>query len=71
MDKLTNEQFETCDDKLNAELRATRLGTPEREAHVARRAPWEAANALPQITWQNRKDRLAAIAAAAVKLGLL
>jgi|GEM_PF-2991345 len=66
--KLTQAEFEAVDDGLSAALRATRPGTPERTAVEARRAIWEAAIALPDRTWAQREERLAAIAEAAAKI---
>lgn len=69
--QITEAQFSAAQDKLDAELRGARRGTHDRAVVDARLAKWEAANALPQATWQNRKDRLEAIAAVAAELGLI
>lgn len=71
MDKLTEEQFGMAQDAVDAALRASKRGTPEREAAQAVSAEWEAAIALPQATWQQREDRLAAISEVATKHSLL
>ena len=71
MKTLTESQFAAAQDKLDSELRATKRGTPERDAANARVAKWEAANSLAQKTWQQRQDRAATIAAVATELGLL
>jgi len=62
---LTQDQFEAVQDKLDAALRATKRGTPDRAAVDARVAVWEAAIALPQVTKVQRDVRLAAIELAA------
>ena len=64
---LTDTQFSATQDKIDAALRATKRGTPERAAAEARTVAWEAANALPQATAAQRKTRHAAIATAAAE----
>lgn len=68
--ELTDEEFQAADDAIGAELRKAKLGTPERAAVDTRFAKWEAALKLPDITWQQRKDKKATIAAVAIELGL-
>lgn len=63
--KLTKAQFESVEDTHEAAMAATKLGTPERAAVMARFAVWEAAIALPQGTKVQRDARNAAIVAAA------
>ena len=64
---LTQVEFSAVQDTLDAALRATKRGTPERAAVDARIAVWEAAIALPQATQAQRDARHEAIAAAAVQ----
>ena len=69
--KLTEEQFTEAEDKIDALIRASKRGTPERLAAEAVEAEWNAAYALPQRTVDDRTERSAAIAAVAVKHGLV
>ena len=68
---LTEAQFSAAQDKIDSMARTSRKGTPEaKAAFQALNSEWEAANALPQRTAQQRQDRLAAIAAVADKHSL-
>lgn len=67
---LTEQQFAAAQNTLDARLRATKRGTPERAAVDAQVAIWEAACALPAVSFAQREVRFAAIAKAAVELGL-
>lgn len=65
---LTQEQFAAVDNKIAALNlpSALRNGTDASRAEAAKLSEaWEKAIALPQRTWQDRQDRLAAIAAVA------
>jgi hypothetical protein len=62
--KLTDAEYEALNDAIDGELYAARKGSPERlEAAKSRKAAWEAANALPTRTWEQRQARFAALAA--------
>lgn len=63
--ELTQAEFEAHQAKLDALLRASRRGTPERAAAEEASVAWEAAIALPQRTADQRAARRLAIAAAA------
>jgi hypothetical protein len=62
---LTEAQFQVAQDAVDAAIRASRRGTPERAAAEAVSADWEAVLALPQATAAQRESRRAAIAAVA------
>lgn len=69
---LTETQFSATQDRIDGLARSTRKGTPdERAAFASLVSEWETAIALPQRTVQQRQDRLAAIAAVAVKHSLI
>jgi hypothetical protein len=65
--KLTDAEYEALNDAIDAELYAARKGhagdITRLEAAKARKAAWEAANALPTRTWEQRQARFAALAA--------
>jgi hypothetical protein len=68
---LTQTEFSNVQDKIDTMARSTRKATPEQKAAFqSLNAEWEAANALPQRTAQQRQDRLAVIASVADKHGL-
>lgn len=65
---LTEAQFSDAQDKIDTFARLARKGTPEEQAAFKTlRTEWETAIALPQRTFQQRQDRLVAIATVAVK----
>lgn len=68
---LTEAEFTACQDKIDAEIRATQRGTPERAAAVVRSDEWEAAYNLPVRTLDQRTARHAAIVAVARALNLI
>lgn len=69
---LTDTEFSNVQDKIDMLCRTARRGTPEQQAlYAAVNAEWEAAIAMPQRTYDQRKVRDAAIAAVAVKHGLV
>lgn len=68
---LTQDQFRAAQDKVDAAIRGSKRGTPERVAAERLSAEWERASSLPAITFAQREIRHAAIAEAAAKLGLL
>lgn len=69
--ELSEQQFSVVEAKVDDLMRGTKAGTPERVAAQAMCDEWEKAIALPQATWQQRKDRRIAIAATARRLGLI
>ena len=69
--KLSQAQFETVNDKIDAKVHASRRGTPERTEAEALSARWEAVLATPQRTFAQREERLAAIARFATAEGLV
>jgi hypothetical protein len=71
MAQLTQSQFATAQDKIDAAIRAAKHGTPERAAAESASVEWEKAITLPQRSWQDRQARLAAIAEVATRLGLV
>jgi hypothetical protein len=61
--QLTEAQFEAAQDKIDSIVRASKRGTPERDAADALSARWEAILAFPQSTATQRDTRRDAIAA--------
>lgn len=68
---LSQAQFSAAQDKIDAMLRGSKRGTPERKAADAVSNDWEAVVGLPTDTAAQRAVRLDAIEAAAVRLGLI
>jgi hypothetical protein len=72
---MTDAQFQTAQDKIDAMTRATRRGTKGTPEEIARYnaivTEWEAAYALPQAKWVDRQTRDAVLTAVAAKHGLV
>lgn len=69
--QLTQAEFEAAQDALDARLRSTKRGSPEREEIEIVNRLWERANALPERSVEEREFRRAAIAQVAIKHGLV
>lgn len=60
--KLTQAEFAAVQDKVDAAIRASKRGTPERAAADEQSQAWERAIALPDATASQREVRWAEIA---------
>lgn len=68
MISLTDKQFRTCEDKIDAMRRKVRARTADESLAIA---AWDEAYAMPQVRAADRKVRDVAMTAVALRLGLL